>query len=573
MAVGVNAPTEAELPPGARRDLMLALQRLYAWAGKPTVRTISDWILENDDLPSTLSRDFVSRTLRGDAPRWHNLKSLVHVLVEHQEVGASNVAAVLAEIHELWVLADASPVPRRRTRMSKPEEPERGSASGAPAAYRLEPEPRAEPEENQDELSMPQLPSDVVLEVEGMWRRGWLIGRELDGVNWSGVVQYKDGDGVERTERLPVNRIALPIVQMSAGQESSATSQVEADTELVSRLSLPSHILVEVDGMWRRGWLIGREHDGTGWFGVVQYEDRDGVERTDRLPGDRIALPDLDMSAEQELEEEAPRGSEAELKTAVELPTDQDIRPGLRADLEEQRLVRTLLVQVVRRLNEQRRRDQLSGVAPMSDEDERAHARSLIARVLEDDAGYEVAYGQPDQELVRKLRIQVAERLSEERRRDQLSGLPPMSAEDERQFARSLIARVLESHSRYELADGRTPPTPEDDAQIASAIHSALYGLGRLQPLLDDPKIENIDIKGCDAVFVRYRDGREEFYAPVADSDEELVGLIQVAAAHAGLASRPFDLANPRLDLWLPDGSRLSAVMGVTSRPEVSIHR
>ncbi len=60
---------------------------------------------------------------------------------------------------------------------------------------------------------------------------------------------------------------------------------------------------------------------------------------------------------------------------------------------------------------------------------------------------------------------------------------------------------------------------------------------------------------------------------PVAESDEELVELIQVLAAHAGLTSRPFDSANPQLDLRLPDGSRLSAVMGVTARPAVSIRR
>src|SRR6266516_3081338 len=178
-----------------------------------------------------------------------------------------------------------------------------------------------------------------------------------------------------------------------------------------------------------------------------------------------------------------------------------------------------------------------------------------------------------DQELVRKLRVQVAERLNEQRRRDQVNGVPPMSAEDEREYARSLIVQVLEDHARYELAEGRTPPTPDDDAQIAGAIHSALFGVGRLQPLIDDPDVENIDINGCDQVFVQYGDGREETPGPVAESDDELVELIQVLAAHAGLTSRPFDSANPQLDLRLPDGSRLSAVMGVTSRPAVSIRR
>src|SRR6266496_873840 len=178
-----------------------------------------------------------------------------------------------------------------------------------------------------------------------------------------------------------------------------------------------------------------------------------------------------------------------------------------------------------------------------------------------------------DQELVRKLRVQVAERLNEQRRRDQVNGVPPMSAEDEREYARSLIVQVLEDHARYELAEGRTPPTPDDDAQIAGAIHSALFGVGRLQPLIDDPDVENIDINGCDQVFVQYGDGREEAPGPVAESDDELVELIQVLAAHAGLTSRPFDSANPQLDLRLPDGSRLSAVMDVCRRPAVSIRR
>src|SRR5690606_2723956 len=37
--------------------------------------------------------------------------------------------------------------------------------------------------------------------------------------------------------------------------------------------------------------------------------------------------------------------------------------------------------------------------------------------------------------------------------------------------------------------------------------------------------------------------------------------------------SRPFDTANPQLDLRLPDGSRLSAVMSVCARPSISIRR
>jgi hypothetical protein len=73
----------------------------------------------------------------------------------------------------------------------------------------------------------------------------------------------------------------------------------EPDTELVSRLPLPSHVVVQVNDRWYRGWLIGREHEETGWTGTVQYEDDEGVERTTRLPAERIAEPESDRPTER----------------------------------------------------------------------------------------------------------------------------------------------------------------------------------------------------------------------------------------------------------------------------------
>src|SRR6266545_2888796 len=178
-----------------------------------------------------------------------------------------------------------------------------------------------------------------------------------------------------------------------------------------------------------------------------------------------------------------------------------------------------------------------------------------------------------DHSLVKRLRQEVGDRLARQRRLDGESGMPPMSGEDERQFARALVAQVLEQHARTEITSGHRAPSAEEEEELASAVHAALFGVGRLQPLLDNSDIENVDINGCDRVFVGYSDGREEMGEPVADSDEELVELIQVLAAYSGLSSRPFDSANPQLDLRLPDGSRLSAVMDVTVRPALSIRR
>jgi pilus assembly protein CpaF len=178
-----------------------------------------------------------------------------------------------------------------------------------------------------------------------------------------------------------------------------------------------------------------------------------------------------------------------------------------------------------------------------------------------------------DHALVKRFRQEVGDRLASQRRDDATVGLPPMSPEDERQFARAVIAQVLEEYARQEIAAGRAPLEAEEEEAVAAGVHAALFGVGRLQPLLDDPEIENIDINGCDNVFVSYADGRELSVEPVADSDDELVDLIQVLGAYSGLSSRPFDTANPQLDLRLPDGSRLSAVMDVCRRPSVSIRR
>src|ERR671915_1291119 len=178
-----------------------------------------------------------------------------------------------------------------------------------------------------------------------------------------------------------------------------------------------------------------------------------------------------------------------------------------------------------------------------------------------------------DHALVKRLRQEVGDRLAHQRRLDAAAGMQPMSAEDERQFARALISQVLDEYARGEITAGGRPPGAEEEEALAAGVHAALFGVGRLQPLLENTEIENIDINGCDRVFIGYANGLEEMGEPVADSDEELVELIQILAAYSGLSSRPFDSANPQLDLRLPDGSRLSAVMNVCARPAVSIRK
>src|SRR4029450_10707872 len=76
-----------------------------------------------------------------------------------------------------------------------------------------------------------------------------------------------------------------------------------------------------------------------------------------------------------------------------------------------------------------------------------------------------------------------------------------------------------------------------------------------------------------DSVWLKLRDGTRVPGDPVADSDEELVELVRMAAARMGHSERRFDAANPELNLQLPDGSRLFATMEVSARPSVIIRK
>jgi pilus assembly protein CpaF len=151
-------------------------------------------------------------------------------------------------------------------------------------------------------------------------------------------------------------------------------------------------------------------------------------------------------------------------------------------------------------------------------------------------------------------------------------GATDLVGDDRREYARQRIFAHLDT---LVDPDGSWPAfdEPEAEQRMAQEVLDALFGLGRLQSLVDDPEIENIDINGCDRVWVTYADGSKVLMPPVAHSDDELVEIIRTAGSRFGLSERRFDLASPELDLQLPGGSRLSALMAVSARPAVSIRR
>ncbi|MFB7674107.1 CpaF family protein [Kitasatospora purpeofusca] len=174
--------------------------------------------------------------------------------------------------------------------------------------------------------------------------------------------------------------------------------------------------------------------------------------------------------------------------------------------------------------------------------------------------------------LVKEVRERVGEVL-QQRRRVVESGGQPLSDADLRALALDIIADELQTLSSERMNNGEVPLSLEEEERLTTAVAAALHGAGRLQPWLEDPDVENIDANGYDEVFVSFADGSQQKVGPIAESDADLIEMVRVLAATSGLSSRPFDTNNTQLDLRLPDGSRMSAVMTVSHRPAISVRR
>jgi pilus assembly protein CpaF len=179
----------------------------------------------------------------------------------------------------------------------------------------------------------------------------------------------------------------------------------------------------------------------------------------------------------------------------------------------------------------------------------------------------------PDASVVAELRTEVLGALTARERELAAAGRPPLGPADEQALGRQLIAEALERRANDALRQGASVLGAPEEDELSRAAFDALFRLNRLQRLLDDPSIENINANGCDQVWVRYADGRREQVAPIASSDEELEEMLRTAAARTGIGERRFDRGSPRLSLQLPDGSRLFALMAVAARPCLSIRR
>lgn len=168
---------------------------------------------------------------------------------------------------------------------------------------------------------------------------------------------------------------------------------------------------------------------------------------------------------------------------------------------------------------------------------------------------------------VQELRGLAGMRLSDETERRE-----GMDEETRRELARKIIKELVAEKALEADHAGRGGMTTTYQQRLVKAVYEAQFGLGRLQPLVDNESLENIEIYGHDNVLLIHNDGRIERGAPVADSDEELIRDLQFYGERNG-SERPFSATHPNLDLKLPGNHRLSANAWISPRPYVVIRR
>jgi pilus assembly protein CpaF len=139
--------------------------------------------------------------------------------------------------------------------------------------------------------------------------------------------------------------------------------------------------------------------------------------------------------------------------------------------------------------------------------------------------------------------------------------------ETRREDVRREVAQILES-----LVVGEsTPMNLQERERLAQEVLDEVFGLGPLEPLLNDPAISDILVNTYKRVYIE-RNGLLELTSIQFRDDAHLMSIIDRIVSAIG---RRVDESSPMVDARLPDGSRVNAIIPPLSvdGPCLSIRR
>jgi pilus assembly protein CpaF len=120
---------------------------------------------------------------------------------------------------------------------------------------------------------------------------------------------------------------------------------------------------------------------------------------------------------------------------------------------------------------------------------------------------------------------------------------------------------ALKEHVAELIDQQAAPLRGSERARLVDSVISGTVGLGRLEPLIDDPEVDEIMVNGPNCVLVE-RAGKIEPTDISFGTEEELLNVIERILSPVG---RRVDEASPLADARLADGSRVNCVIAPLS--------
>ncbi len=165
-------------------------------------------------------------------------------------------------------------------------------------------------------------------------------------------------------------------------------------------------------------------------------------------------------------------------------------------------------------------------------------------------------FSQQHQELKFSIHRKLLDRVN-------LQALSSLAGERMRAEVRAAVARLVEEE--------RSPLSLVEKDRLIDEVLDEVFGLGPLEPLLEDPTISDILVSTPKLVYVE-RAGKLQRIPIEFKDDAHLLRIIEKIVSRVG---RRIDESSPLVDARLPDGSRVNAVIPpvAVDGPLLSIRR
>lgn len=184
-------------------------------------------------------------------------------------------------------------------------------------------------------------------------------------------------------------------------------------------------------------------------------------------------------------------------------------------------------------------------------------------------------------EVVRELIERVAARLVDAielddlERADGRGGAAPLATDQRRQqlLVGAWLGDELAALNQARLQRGLRPLDADVDRRVRARVVADLTGAGPLDPYMNDPHVEEIDVNSAASTWVTFADGRKVDVGALWASDAELTAYQKrLARRMTRTGEGRLDTSSPTLTLQNDDGSRVVMVLGGAAEHGVSTH-